>query len=430
VRFLAEAAYTAGLDLLHRFGPGGSLYLRSTLQGTHVSGDTTAISRLQRSFMRYYQRPDADHVEFDANATELEGYSAFVRFARESEGNFRWGMGGALRSPGFEIGDLGFQFDADFKSAFAWVGWEDYQTGKTFRRKNLFINTTNVWDFGNNWVHSALFVRSQFRLLNHWDGSLFFDRTFGGSDFRALRGGPALRRERGSNIRMDFNTDRRKTLVATLGVTGQSYEDSRTFGGSIAPGIIVRPSAGSEFSIAPSIGTHRNPAQFIASTTVGDSTLWVIGRLQQTTAAVIARASYTFSPKLSLQAYAQPFVSAAGYDRLAEVRNPQAARFADRFMHYADSNSRRENNRRAIDRNGDGVTDFTVAEPDFTLREINANAVLRWEYRPGSTAFFVWSHGRSSSSKDGTFDLARDANRLFELPSRNTFLVKFSYWIN
>lgn len=58
---------------------------------------------------------------------------------------------------------------------------------------------------------------------------------------------------------------------------------------------------------------------------------------------------------------------------------------------------------------------------------MRSNVVLRWEYRPGSTLFVVWSSGRSGFRPDGSFDVRRDARRLFETAPTNVFLVKLNY---
>jgi hypothetical protein len=119
--------------------------------------------------------------------------------------------------------------------------------------------------------------------------------------------------------------------------------------------------------------------------------------------------NYTFTPTLSLQLYGQPFVSAGDYSGLKEVTDPRAERFQDRFQPAEGS------------------------LPDFNYKAFRSNAVLRWEYRPGSTMFVVWSQGRDHFEEDGSFAARRDFGRLFNpefAPSTNVLLVKFSYWFN
>jgi len=58
--------------------------------------------------------------------------------------------------------------------------------------------------------------------------------------------------------------------------------------------------------------------------------------------------------------------------------------------------------------------------------------VLRWEYRPGSTMFLVWTQSRSGYvSYDGSFDMQRDlATDLFRDRPTNVFLVKVNFWLS
>ena len=68
--------------------------------------------------------------------------------------------------------------------------------------------------------------------------------------------------------------------------------------------------------------------------------------------------------------------------------------------------------------------------PDFNIRNFNSNAVLRWEYRPGSTLFVVWNQGRSDFAADGRFQLRNNASDLFRAPGTNVLLIKMSYWLD
>lgn len=87
-----------------------------------------------------------------------------------------------------------------------------------------------------------------------------------------------------------------------------------------------------------------------------------------------------------------------------------------------------ENDLYQIDPDGEGLGEFSIANPDFNIRSLRGNAVLRWEFRPGSTMFLVWQQTRESREQTGTFDAENDFGELFRSPASHTFLVKFSYW--
>ena len=70
-----------------------------------------------------------------------------------------------------------------------------------------------------------------------------------------------------------------------------------------------------------------------------------------------------------------------------------------------------------------------MGNPDFNVHSLRGTAVLRWEYRPGSTVFFVWTQERSGSDAYGDFDFNRDKSALFRDRPVNVFQIKASYWL-
>ena len=79
--------------------------------------------------------------------------------------------------------------------------------------------------------------------------------------------------------------------------------------------------------------------------------------------------------------------------------------------------------------NGAGAAPtFTVDNPDFRTHSLRGNAVVRWEYRPGSALFFVWQQERSDFLPlEGDFRTRREIRQIFGRPG-NVFLVKATYW--
>ena len=73
--------------------------------------------------------------------------------------------------------------------------------------------------------------------------------------------------------------------------------------------------------------------------------------------------------------------------------------------------------------------DRTFGSPDFNVRQFRSNAVLRWEYQPGSALFLVWSQGLNHYANQGEFDFRGSLDNLFDQPAENVFMLKLSYWI-
>ncbi len=72
---------------------------------------------------------------------------------------------------------------------------------------------------------------------------------------------------------------------------------------------------------------------------------------------------------------------------------------------------------------------FVIRPLDFTFRSLRGNAVLRWEYHPGSTLYVVWTRSGESALGRGRIDFGDDASALFRGPSQNIFLIKINYWL-
>jgi hypothetical protein len=83
------------------------------------------------------------------------------------------------------------------------------------------------------------------------------------------------------------------------------------------------------------------------------------------------------------------------------------------------------------DPDGDGpAPPIEFANPDFSVRSLRSNLVVRWEYVRGSTLFLVWNHGRFGSSTDPTFRAFSQLGDLWQDDAQNTFLVKVNYWLS
>jgi hypothetical protein len=151
------------------------------------------------------------------------------------------------------------------------------------------------------------------------------------------------------------------------------------------------------------------PAQYVEA--VPDQTYtrtygvrYIFAPLNQTELSMETRLNVTFSPKLSFESYLQPLISAADYGAAKQL---VAARTFD-FMPYTQP----------------------TAPMDFNLRSLRGNAVLRWEWREGSTMFVAWQQSREGFADVGDFSFTRDRRALLGTRPDNIFLIKVNYWLN
>ena len=81
-----------------------------------------------------------------------------------------------------------------------------------------------------------------------------------------------------------------------------------------------------------------------------------------------------------------------------------------------------------IDENHNGEMDYTIDNPDFNYHQFRSNFVARWEYKPGSTIYLVWTHGRSEYEQASDLSINHGFRRLLDVHPQNVFLLKYSYW--
>ncbi len=178
--------------------------------------------------------------------------------------------------------------------------------------------------------------------------------------------------------------------------------------------------------LGPNYSREKSGIFYVAEASTSGAPKYVLGAIDRTTLSLTTRLDYTFTPTLTLQLYAQPFISAASYDDFKQVASPRAAKYEDRFSRL---DARRVADAYEADTNGDGVADIRFDDPAFNVKEFRSNAIMRWEYRPGSTVFVVWSQGRHRSD-DARFRVSRDAADLFRTVPANVLLVKVTRWLS
>ena len=197
-------------------------------------------------------------------------------------------------------------------------------------------------------------------------------------------------------------------------------------------GFEARPFNALSITFEPEVTGINKTLQYVSTTDFNNQSRYLFGEIDQKIVSFTFRLNYTFTPELSLEFYGQPFVSAGSYGEFKRITDPDAAEFADRY-HVFSANEiayREADNLYVVDENRDGVGDYSFGNPNFNFRQFRSNLVLRWEYLPGSTMFFVWSQGRTGSDSHGNFDYGNEMSELFSVKPHNVFLVKLSYWIS
>jgi hypothetical protein len=440
--FLRTSAWSLGLNGRHRFLD-DTWEASGYVAGSHIRGNETAIAAVQRAPGHYYQRPDADYLEFDETRTSLTGAIAHLWVNRiGGEGHWRGGFGGHLRTPGLEVNDIGFQSGADQILGFANLRYHQFEPLGLFRSFSMGVNPSLGWTFGGERMWTQIGSNFNWELKSFWSGGYWIARRFAVTAPGALRGGPSVRRNGNWFYNLWLDTDQRKRVTGSLMVNGSREDGTGAWHANVTTTASIRPSPRLTLSVGPHLGRTVNTWQYVGQpATVDGDARYIVGRLDQTTVALNTRLNFTISPALSFELYAQPFISGGDYGAFRTLGDADATGFDARFPGLDDTAIAYDPaaRRYAADTDGDGRTDVSFDDPDFNFRQMRGNAVLRWEYSPGSTLFLVWSQSRTAfhqGPRDTSFELGRDIDRLFNgddafpTPVTNVLLIKLSYWIN
>jgi hypothetical protein len=428
---LRSNATFGGVDFEHDMAK-RTWILSGFAAGSLVEGSQGAMAATQRSSSRYFQRPDASYLTYDSTLTSMGGYIGEVALAKQ--GSTFGSIALKTSSPGLELNDLGFQSSTDYRSVSTLIGWQDYTAGAHFSNWTAFVYENDTWNYGNRPIFHGYAGSANATLLNLWSvnvssgfSPLFYDE-------RLLRGGPEGAQPASWYLKGGFSSDSRRPAVAS--VNGGYTCD--VLGGDLRQASLsmdMRPSSNVHVNFGPSWSRLHDTEQYLrsvadpfATTTFGKR--YVFGQLTQTTVSLDTRMDITVSPTLSFVMYAQPFVSAGRYESIKEFLNPGRYDYAvygvDRGTLAYDAVSARY----TIDPDGAGpASAFTLGQPDFNVRSLRGNAVVRWDYRPGSSVYFVWQQQRSDFEQVGEFDARRDVGAVFRTVPTNVFLLKATYWL-
>lgn len=450
--WLPSSAFNAGLRFEHQWADRDwSVY--GFFAGSHVRGSETAMERIQTSSTHYLQRPDATRFSVDPALTAVSGRDWRLQLNKSGGEHWTGAVWVAEVSELFEISDLGFSTNAERLDGGFRFGYREIQPGSIFRDYNISLNSFH------NWSHEALddvwsvdswhnartsgnySLNLNGQLLNYWGFRANFTYNPQKMDRRATRGGPMMVGPASRRMSFNVNTDRRKQFHVGGNVQFERDEIGSGRHRELRVDLNVKPSDNLQFSVRPSYETSRSGDQYVTATSTLPyaptfGTRYLFADLERTTFSMETRVDWTFTPTLSLQLFAQPLLSSGDYLQYKQLSASQSFDF-DEFTPGTAASAGAQcstsicevDGEQFVDFDGDGNTDYSFSDRDFNVRSLVGNAVLRWEYRPGSTIFLVWQRQQVGRASNGTFDFGRDWGALFDAPADNRFIVKVNYWL-
>lgn len=432
LHFLTRSAYSGGVDFLHRFAR-NAYSLTGVYAFSHVRGEPLALLAVQRNSARYFQRPDQDHLTLDPTRTSLSGALVLMDLS-ETAGNWTFGVGSGFSTPGFEINDAGIQSKVDNIVAYGGVGRRWLEPGKMFRSAQVNADVSTSMNFGGTVLAWNVDTRFLGRFHNFWGVDASARMSFEGLSDRATRGGPLMEVPASWGAGAGVETDTRSTVSArgSINVTSQRQG---TWSVRASPALEVRGGT-LAFSLSPSYARSHADAFYVtqlvdplAQATYGGR--YVFAGLDRSALDITLRADWAITRNLTLQFYGQPFIDAGDYESFKEFAAPSGYDFVEYGVDGGSTSSYDEvNNRFTVDADGAGPgASITFRNPDYTVRALRTNMVLRWEYHPGSTLFVAWSQNRFFRAPDPSFRAFRELGELFGDDQQNVVLIKVNYWM-
>ncbi|HEX6036547.1 DUF5916 domain-containing protein, partial [Longimicrobium sp.] len=411
---------------------------------SNVAGDSLAIGRLQRSSARYFQRPDRQDGGgrlfsdgYDPGATDLRGWGGYARMSKET-GRWLWEAQANVRSPGFEVNDMAFLSMADYVWFNGNLVRQWTQPGSWYRNIWLSVGAQRQYNFDGDVTDGQYHQYAEITLPSYWELGLYGHIRPEVYDDRATRGGALVRRQASWYIQPRINTDARRRVVFSTSTGFGGVADGGSFIEANAS-VRYKPSTNVQVSFGPSYFAETDRTAFVTGFNDPLATdfygrRFVFAEREQHVVSLDTRVNWTFSPTLSLELFAQPFVATGDYRDFKEYTRPgttDTRDFTPGELSVVERDAGGRPTLYRLDTDADPATDqqFRFGNGAFNVRSLRGNAVVRWEYRPGSTLFFVWQQNRSGDEPFGDFQLRRDTGAIFDARPDNVFVVKATYWL-
>lgn len=426
---LSHDAFTGGLDFKLRTQQ-GKYELTGFVGASYVEGDSTAIARLQRGSAHYFQRPDQDHIRLNPGRTSLSGYTVSLRHDKNAGRHSFWGIQLIARSPGFEINDLGRMQTADDIDFNADFGLRNSRPRKSYRFHSFNLGTRSGWNFGGIRQYSSASLNSSLTFNNFTRASLNVAYNFRSVSDVLTRGGPLMGTPNSLSISSGFNS--RPNIPVTWSVNvGHTNDELGGWSWTARSTLSVRPGARWQASVDPTYTRSADARQYVTTKSGGSAATfgnrYTFAFVERSQLSARFRLNYAVTANFTVEAYAEPFAASGEYSKFGELSTARSRNL--RGYGEAGTGTTIIRNPDSSYTVTDGAQTFSLPNLDFNRLSFRSNLVLRWEWLPGSTAYFIWQNNRQRATPYGT---VVNAGRLFDAISAdgdNFLALKVSYWI-
>ncbi len=424
LEFLPDNSQVGGIDFEHNW-KNRKYYIAAKSFASQINGSEESIDLLQRNSRHYFQREDADHLEYDPYRTSLSGWGGDISGGKRSgkllvSGELEW------RSPGVDLNDVGYMRQADYISEDFDIQYRVNKPKGIFLDYSVKLSQGHQWSYGGENIWDDMDVYLKMRFKNYWRFNFLVDRIFNQIDTRELRGGPSLRKDGKNTVKIALQTNAQKDLLLGVNSNFSRSDDDITKEDSYS--FIVNWRVSNRFSLSNEsvFSSEKDNGQYLRYRTINSKREYVVGLLNRQTFYTTLRAEFFITPEISLQYYGSPYVSTGeylqdGYRKVADSKSKDLAKRYD-FLEV--------NNGLLVDENNNVYHDFDDYNFDFDFREFRSNFVARWEYKTGSTLYFVWTNNRMEYIDQYNSSVFDSLKGIRKVKSENAFMIKLSYWFS
>ncbi|RNC85744.1 MAG: hypothetical protein ED557_02930 [Balneola sp.] len=408
--YLHKSAYQVGLDGQY-FWANRSWGASGVLAASQVNGTQNALLFTQTTSARYYNRTDSKKLSVDPSKTSLDGYYGEFSVGKYGGAGLLYSFTYSEMSPGYEVNDIGFLERADYRAPHFYAEYLNLDS-ELFRFYLLWGFGGYAWNFDGDMIMNFYSSGAYFQLNNLW--SIIGTAGFTGKFYndRITRGGPVMRRPKDWNTSLELRSDQTENFYATIG-NRYRKDASGEYTTTLYASLNYRPTSFIQIQFSPTYIKEKNTDQYHDfgnyDADIADEYLFSDSFLDIFYTEI--RVDWTFTSKLSLQTYLRPLLYTADFQNFKYFEERKTYDFIPISTITTPD-----------------VVDSFNEDLDFNYKALQGNAVLRWEYRPGSTFFFVWQQEREGVLNNDMFDLFGGTRDIFDNEPTNVFLLKFSYW--
>lgn len=304
--------------------------------------------------------------------------------------------------------DLGFMPRQNLHEGKAAFGVRTLQPGALTLERHARIEVTARRNLDGLDLGRVAELNLKTRLTSFWQIMAAVQLAPARFDDREIGDGSALERARYLGFKLAVDTDPRRALFGALQAESRVLEGG--FAGKVEASLVARLAPELEIELAPQLAIERGEPRSTWHATMGlPPDQYVFGVLRASSVGAFMRASYAFTPRLTLQSFAQLFLAAGHYESFSVAPAVVGSRISRAAL---------------VPLAGPPPTDA-----DFEEAALNVNVVLRWEYRLGSTLFLVYSRSQAPTVSLAPGDPADiRLSSIRRVPAIDAILLKWTYW--